>query len=658
VRSDLALGQRGLSWRALRAAACAGLAAVAGLALGPAAGAGAVTLGPGDIVVLDAEAFGFTGGVIRVDPVSGAQTTVTSGGSFVIPRGLALEADNDILVVDPEAFGGPGGVIRIDPVSGAQTTVSSGGSFVNPAAIAVEPDGNIVISDAGAFGGTPGAVIRVDPLSGAQTTVSSGGSFESLGGVALEADGDILLASSGLGSGGPSSVIRVDPVSGAQTAVTSGGALVDPRAVALEADGDILVADQLAHAVIRVDPVSGAQTTVSSGGSFVSPIALALEADGDIVVADAAAFNGRGAVFRVDPVSGAQTTVSTDGSIRGPNGIAVVNALPVANDDAYTTAQDAPLRVAAPGVLGNDSDADGEALTAARVSGPADGTLTLNADGAFTYTPAAGFHGRDSFTYRASDGTADSNTATVTITVNPAVTPPSPPPPPPPRPSPTAVMRLRAPDLSVFGRSGSQARCRMRIGRIRTCSVRLRLGRRVLARGRAASTQAGRRSLTVTLELTGSGRALLARRLGGVRVRIHARGATTGGTRTATARTRALLRVEHFRTPAGSWIPNQADPTARGRRFVRSLRGKLIAVARLRCDGHDANVRATSHTTSRLSLARAALFCDALRRLGIRSQPTLAGHGDSQPIASNAARSGRAQNRRVEVTITHRARRP
>jgi hypothetical protein len=219
-------------------------------------------------------------------------------------------------------------------------------------------------------------------------------------------------------------------------------------------------------------------------------------------------------------------------------------------------------------------------------------------------------------------------------------------------------MRLRAPNLSVFTRSGSQARCRMRTGRIRSCRVLLRLGRRVLARGRAASTQADRRSLAVTLRLTRSGEALLARRLGGVRARMHARGTTTGGTRTAAARTRALLRVEHFRTSAGSWMPNQANLTARGRNFVRSLRGKLIAVARLRCDGHDANVRATSDTTSRLSRARAALFCDALRRLGIRMRPTLAGHGDSQPIAPNTDKAGRAKNRRVEVTITHRPRRP
>ena len=99
---------------------------------------------------------------------------------------------------------------------------------------------------------------------------------------------------------------------------------------------------------------------------------------------------------------------------------APVNHVPVAGDDGYTTAQDTAKTVAAPGVLGNDTDADGDTLTAAKVAGPSHGTAALSASGGFTYTPAAGYTGDDSFTYRASDGQADSNTATVSITVTPA----------------------------------------------------------------------------------------------------------------------------------------------------------------------------------------------------------------------------------------------
>jgi len=95
-----------------------------------------------------------------------------------------------------------------------------------------------------------------------------------------------------------------------------------------------------------------------------------------------------------------------------------VNPGPVAVDDVYNLDEDTVLTVVTPGVLGNDTDAKGNVLTAILVSGPSHGVLTLNADGSFGYTPTANYNGTDSFTYHANDGTADSNDATVTITVN------------------------------------------------------------------------------------------------------------------------------------------------------------------------------------------------------------------------------------------------
>jgi VCBS repeat-containing protein len=101
--------------------------------------------------------------------------------------------------------------------------------------------------------------------------------------------------------------------------------------------------------------------------------------------------------------------------VRGP----AANTPPVAGNDTYNTNEDTPFAVAAPGVLGNDTDADGNPLTAALVTGPAQGTLLLNANGSFNYSPPPNFAGPVSFTYRANDGTANSNVATVSITVNP-----------------------------------------------------------------------------------------------------------------------------------------------------------------------------------------------------------------------------------------------
>jgi hypothetical protein len=98
-----------------------------------------------------------------------------------------------------------------------------------------------------------------------------------------------------------------------------------------------------------------------------------------------------------------------------------INDPPVANDDAYTTDEDTPITVAAPGVLLNDTDPDvGDLLTAIPVDNPTNGTLVLNSNGSFTYTPNTDFSGTDSFTYFANDGTSNSNlVATVSITVNP-----------------------------------------------------------------------------------------------------------------------------------------------------------------------------------------------------------------------------------------------
>ncbi|HNT75904.1 MAG TPA: Ig-like domain-containing protein [Anaerolineae bacterium] len=97
-----------------------------------------------------------------------------------------------------------------------------------------------------------------------------------------------------------------------------------------------------------------------------------------------------------------------------------VNDLPIAVDDAYTTPEDTPLPITAPGVLANDSDVDGPAMSAVLDDAPFNGVLVLAADGGFVYTPTLDFFGVDTFTYHVSDGSDISNIATVTITVTAA----------------------------------------------------------------------------------------------------------------------------------------------------------------------------------------------------------------------------------------------
>ena len=68
---------------------------------------------------------------------------------------------------------------------------------------------------------------------------------------------------------------------------------------------------------------------------------------------------------------------------------------------------------AATGVLANDSDIDGDPLSAILVSDVSNGSLTLNPDGSFTYTPTPDWNGTDSSPYRVNDGPVDGNPVTV-----------------------------------------------------------------------------------------------------------------------------------------------------------------------------------------------------------------------------------------------------
>jgi hypothetical protein len=97
---------------------------------------------------------------------------------------------------------------------------------------------------------------------------------------------------------------------------------------------------------------------------------------------------------------------------------AVTNRLPVAVADSYSTGAGRALTVSTNnGVLVNDTDADGDRLTAVLVTNVANGTLSFATNGSFTYTPRTGFVGTDSFSYRARDARSTSAVARVTISV-------------------------------------------------------------------------------------------------------------------------------------------------------------------------------------------------------------------------------------------------
>lgn len=139
--------------------------------------------------------------------------------------------------------------------------------------------------------------------------------------------------------------------------------------------------------------------------------ALTFPGDGSYTYTPTANYSGTDS-FTYRASDGSQTSDPVIVSIT----VNPLNDPPVAANNSYSIVQGGTLTVAAPGVLGNDSDPDGNPLTAALVAGPAAGTLTLNADGSFNYV-APNTTGAQSFTYQAGDGSLSSNTATVTLTV-------------------------------------------------------------------------------------------------------------------------------------------------------------------------------------------------------------------------------------------------
>jgi FtsP/CotA-like multicopper oxidase with cupredoxin domain len=175
-------------------------------------------------------------------------------------------------------------------------------------------------------------------------------------------------------------------------------------------DEDTLL-EVAAPGVLANDGPAGASLTAELDGA-VSDGTLTLHADGGFTYEPPADFHGT-AMFQYRAVDGALQSAPATVQIT----VTPVNDAPVAVEDDYETLVDSDLTVDAPGVLENDSDADGDPMESQWVDGPTNGTLDLGSDGAFVYSPNAGFEGTDSFTYLADDGTAQSAPATVTITV-------------------------------------------------------------------------------------------------------------------------------------------------------------------------------------------------------------------------------------------------
>ncbi len=219
-------------------------------------------------------------------------------------------------------------------------------------------------------------------------------------------DGFTYRASDGLAQSNPVAVtIAVTPVNDAPLAFDDTYAVQEDTPIVVSAANGVLFNDtdverNALQAILETGPEHGTLVLNANGGFTYTPALNYFGVDTfTYTVRDAGAI-------------GTTATVTLN--------IAPVNDAPVATGETYATDEGVALSVnAADGVLGNDTDIDSSGLSAVLVGGPAHGTVVLNGDGSFVYTPAAGYNGSDSFTYRASDGTSQGNVATVGVTIIP-----------------------------------------------------------------------------------------------------------------------------------------------------------------------------------------------------------------------------------------------
>jgi large repetitive protein len=271
---------------------------------------------------------------------------------------------------------------------------------------ALAEDGTLVVAVAGVLANDPDA--QGDPLT---AVLESGPNHGTL---TLNADGSFTYSPTADFNGTDAFVYRAnDGSADSNTAtVTITVSSVNDAPVAADqgvsTPEDAPLTGAVSAADVDGDTVNyGVVTDVTNGTLVLNP-------DGSFTYTPAADFSGTDS-FTFQASDGSADSNTATVTIN----VTPVNDGPVASADGYTTAEDASLTIPAQGVLANDADADADALTAVLVSYPAHGTLILNADGSFTYTPAADFNGSDSFAYRATDGSVDSAAVTVTITVSP-----------------------------------------------------------------------------------------------------------------------------------------------------------------------------------------------------------------------------------------------
>jgi hypothetical protein len=187
--------------------------------------------------------------------------------------------------------------------------------------------------------------------------------------------------------------------------------------------------------------IPSAMPAFDEGGNFIDVRYSPLSIDVDVSNEAGVQVSSYKVTATIPGGAAGLTTTDMDGDLAGDTGyigadryVPPGNLAPVAGNDAYTIllpsrGNPAPLVVAAPGLLSNDFDPDGDSLVVdtTPLVDPINGTVALSADGAFTYTPTRRFEGTDAFSYLVGDGQRYTVAmVTITVTIRAANEAPSP----------------------------------------------------------------------------------------------------------------------------------------------------------------------------------------------------------------------------------------
>ncbi|WOE42759.1 Ig-like domain-containing protein [Acinetobacter chinensis] len=358
------------------------------------------TISSGSVLTNDSDADGDTLTAILVTgPAHGTLTLNTNGTFSYVHNGSETTSDSFTYKVNDGTVDGNTVTVQISvtPVNDAPVAVADSFTVVEGGTIS---SGSVLVNDSDADGDTLTAILVTGPAHGT-LTLNTNGTFSYVhNGSETTSDSFTYKVNDGTVDGNTVTVqISVTPVNDAPVAVADSFTVVEGGTIS---SGSVLVNDSDADG----DTLTAILVTGPAHGT------LTLNADGTFSYVH----NGG------ETTSDSFTYKVNDGTVDGNTvtvqiSVTPVNDAPVAVADSFTVVEGGTISSAS--VLTNDSDADGNTLTAILVTGPAHGTLTLNADGTFSYVHNGGETTSDSFTYKVNDGTVDGNTVTVQISVTP-----------------------------------------------------------------------------------------------------------------------------------------------------------------------------------------------------------------------------------------------